>query len=508
MMADQDQEKVEYIPPAEYSAKIPFDYKTLLPGGLGTDPAVTEQFKKANKATEDYAQALEDRFKNPNWFRVAAGFAKPQLGGFLASLGSASTELGRQQEAARAIAPTVARMRAEVAAGQYGFEQRMAQKRMWDEINAGKVPMTSQVLQKLGEFGTDTDIYKAAKQKFDTEQTIAGTKSTELGTTVEAQQAAAKYPYMDVGDFLSAAQKGNIDTAKDNLIKIISEKGYHDPKELRTMGVDALYALNQGLQNQFTEKSLDNAATAAKMADSATSQLQTLSMARQLASSPKLKKLLGLESGSTALSALFGWIAGGGDANLSRLSNATRQLAEQDPSAFADFQILRKALASNLATAREGITNPSVASTELLAQTTPDPRMARDAIIKLLDIQANDVNQTLGRAKAISSTKDASGKLVNPNVIQMSPEYISIGKFAEDRKKAILSGSYMDDRLPAFYSPYHEEAPGTAGMQIPGQKPKTQAQQPTVAAAASPLITLDSIRKALEQARSKQKNQP
>jgi hypothetical protein len=482
------EEKVEYVPPAEYKVTSPLDYTKIIPGGVGSDPAVTEQFLKSNKAVEDYATALEDRFKNPNWYRIAAGFAKPQLGGFMASVGSAAEEAGRQQEAARAIAPAIARMRAETSAGQLGFVQRMSQKRMFDEIKAGRIPMNAETLQQLGELGTSTDIYKAAKDLFDTKQ-IA------LATQIEAQQAAAKYPYMDVGDFLQGSQKGKIEDQKQTLINLITAKGYHDPQSLKTMGVSELQNINSELQNQFVQKSLENAKTASELVDNSTLQLQNLSTARDLASSPRLQKLLGLESGNSAVSALFRWISSPTDEELSRLSTAARQLASKDPSAYADFQILQKSLATNLATAREGASNPSIPVQQLLAKTTPDPRMATEAIIKLLDLQANDINQNLNRARLMSSTRDAQGNFLDPNQIRQSPQYQSISKYANDRKKAILGGSFIDIRVPDFYRPYYDESPNTPTTQVPGQKTQTSA---TRATSSAPVISLDAIKSALE----------
>jgi hypothetical protein len=66
--------------------------------GEGTD----EYMQTIQKAQEDAIKALQDRYAKPNWFKVAAGFAKPQLGGFLASLGSASDALGENIEQERA----------------------------------------------------------------------------------------------------------------------------------------------------------------------------------------------------------------------------------------------------------------------------------------------------------------------------------------------------------------------------------------------------------------------
>ena len=88
---------------------------------------VTTTFKepadKIMQAREDYARALEERFRKPNWWKVMAGFAKPQLGGFVASLGSAGEALGEYEAQRRMVAPTIARMRAENSAQELGFAQ-------------------------------------------------------------------------------------------------------------------------------------------------------------------------------------------------------------------------------------------------------------------------------------------------------------------------------------------------------------------------------------------------
>lgn len=99
------------------------DLSKVNPTGVGTDPKITEDYKTLLEAQKRYADELEQRYAQPNLFKVAAGFAKPQLGGFLASLGSASQALGEQVELQRAIAPTVAQMRAEIAKGNIALGQ-------------------------------------------------------------------------------------------------------------------------------------------------------------------------------------------------------------------------------------------------------------------------------------------------------------------------------------------------------------------------------------------------
>jgi hypothetical protein len=71
--------------------------------------------KKINEGIEANIKDLESRYAQPNWFKVAAGFAKPQLGGFMASLGSASEALGENFEQQRALQVPLFKMRTELA---------------------------------------------------------------------------------------------------------------------------------------------------------------------------------------------------------------------------------------------------------------------------------------------------------------------------------------------------------------------------------------------------------
>lgn len=110
-------------PQAIFDIHSPLDWKQINPAGMD-NPETAGHLSAAAQATEKLATDLENRFKNPNWFKVAAGFAKPQLGGFLASLGSANEALGEWEEGRRMVAPTVSRMRAEIAAGMVPFSQK------------------------------------------------------------------------------------------------------------------------------------------------------------------------------------------------------------------------------------------------------------------------------------------------------------------------------------------------------------------------------------------------
>jgi len=88
---------------------------------------------------------LEARYAQPNWFKIAAGFAKPQLGGFIASLGSAAEAAGENFEQQRQLAIPLANMRTELAVkGQILARNKEVNDeiRAWyaDPKNAGKLP--------------------------------------------------------------------------------------------------------------------------------------------------------------------------------------------------------------------------------------------------------------------------------------------------------------------------------------------------------------------------------
>jgi len=104
---------------------------SLVPSVSGFNPfeETPESINKYTDSTEEVLKSLEQRYAQPNWFKVAAGFAKPQLGGFMASLGSASEALGENVEQQRQIAMPIAQARAQLAVmkNQIGHKTTAAQ---------------------------------------------------------------------------------------------------------------------------------------------------------------------------------------------------------------------------------------------------------------------------------------------------------------------------------------------------------------------------------------------
>lgn len=155
-------------PETEVTLKSPIDWSKINPADLETDPKLRQLKQEAMQAQLDYAQSLENRYRNPNWFKVAAGFGKPQLGGFFASLGSANEALGEWQEQQRSIAPAVARMRAEIAGQQIGYGQAQKASEIIQkgaQRPSGPTPQESADVERLtGGAKGSSAAYFAAKQ--------------------------------------------------------------------------------------------------------------------------------------------------------------------------------------------------------------------------------------------------------------------------------------------------------------------------------------------------------
>jgi len=118
------------------------------------------------KAQEDALAALQQRYAQPNWFNVAAGFFKPQLGGFAASLGSASQAMGENLENQRASELTAAQMRSQIALTKMAVAAKQKAAAMESARLTAGDPVTAQYIGKLANVaGADSAQVQAAKDE-------------------------------------------------------------------------------------------------------------------------------------------------------------------------------------------------------------------------------------------------------------------------------------------------------------------------------------------------------
>jgi hypothetical protein len=99
------------------------------PNPVFSNKSDIEQYQEAQ---QNFLDALQMRYAQPNWWKVAAGFAKPQLGGFMASLGSAAEALGENVEQQRSALLPMAQLRAQMAS----YNASLGQKKKAGELFA------------------------------------------------------------------------------------------------------------------------------------------------------------------------------------------------------------------------------------------------------------------------------------------------------------------------------------------------------------------------------------
>lgn len=176
------------------------DFSKLSPAGVGEDPEITAARDATIRATEDQIKALEDRYAQPNWFKIAGAFAKPQLGGFLASLGSAADVVGENVEQQRAIAPTVAQMRAQVAGQREGLVQRTKAYTLLNERMKKPGGLTSEDVADIEKYSSE--IGKVAQQKFTNQRSTFADLRSAFESGKDYTQLVEKFGKEFVDQFL------------------------------------------------------------------------------------------------------------------------------------------------------------------------------------------------------------------------------------------------------------------------------------------------------------------
>jgi len=143
-----------------------------------------EELQKNVDASEAAASALQKRYQDPNWFNVAAGFFKPQLGGFAASLGSASQALSDWQEQQRANEIPVYNARAQVALMKARQTNKLTARDEYSKwVNEGSdISKIPDLKSRFAALGTP-EYSEALQQKLDQSKTL----QSEANTTTDLQ---------------------------------------------------------------------------------------------------------------------------------------------------------------------------------------------------------------------------------------------------------------------------------------------------------------------------------
>lgn len=380
-MANEEVEKK--YPPAFDIRGI--DISKVNPAGRNI-PEIAAAQQKAIDQQEILEQALEDRYKKINYFKLAEAFAKPQLGGFLASLGSAAGVLGEQAEAERAIAPTVARMRAETAILKAGLAQRTEQERAISEYDRQKKNDPNE-LRRILSLDPKSDIAVSIKDRLALEEG----RRAETSFGIEVQKEFQKNPSLILTD---PRYMGEVRSEPERL-EYVDEvnngrpRGIH-PSVWNRLTFPEREAAIAKYANAQIEQGMQEGQKSAVKAEAAHDVLDELTSLRKYAVDPKLKQVFAVLDNGDLFSQFRAYLSenpGKVKEAIDGLVAATlKKLSNVDETTRAKFDALVKGIAEVEMRLRGTLNNPTDAATELSRMRSPSLANSQAGFLKIIDV--------------------------------------------------------------------------------------------------------------------------
>jgi hypothetical protein len=358
---------------------------------LGKRP---NQYADYEKTLKDIHDKLEQRYEKPNWFDVAAGFAKPQLGGFIASLGSANEEMAKNIEQQRAQQMPLAALKVEMYKNQQLQNQAVDAKEIYDY----EMEKFGYVREKaFGDITSlvskDHPIAQGAEANREGRFKAKADIRADVGTQIEVGTASAQNPFLVVKTPLfNAGPQTEEEVQKLNgLLENARPPGF-DKTAWASMGMQrkqdevARYADAQMKQNMTEE------AASLHDAKGAVDRLKSLLTVRELATDPDVAPVFSVLNNADAFS-LFKKITDKAGGNLGAvmegLKNAIRSqyTNENDPSGVKrqKADLLFKTIAQITVQQRNSALNPGEAYQELVGQATPGIDNSQKGFVSIVD---------------------------------------------------------------------------------------------------------------------------
>jgi len=460
-----DPTKTEY--PTIQDIKSPLDLGKFNPVGRDV-PEVKAAQDEALGATEKLIKSLEERYAQPNWYKIAAGFAKPQLGGFMASLGSATEAAGEQQEAQRSIEPTIARMRAEVASGRSTLAQSVAQEQaIKDYDKEGKYDISK--LRHIYSLNPESAIAKSIEKRPEFEQERRAATESSLKT----QQAMQSNPSLQlVNDFNDMNKfSGTTPERRNQYVNAVNNtvpQG-QDPEKWNALTFSQKQDLHYKNAADLNKQALEEGQKSAMDAEQAHDILDDLTPLRRLSTDPKLAPLFSLASNGDLFSqyrAFLDKYGGNQQAAIEGLVNASMEkLKNADPETRAKADKLIKGIAELDIRLRSGLNNPTDAASYLSTQRSPSLMNSQAGFVGILDqlglnayrnIEMNNLRHKKGLAKSDLMSTDEVREFRNET----------------RRLREELAGKSALEQTPKWFYPGDESKPTP-----PVEKPTSENRQ-------------------------------
>ena len=482
-MTEQDPNKTDY---------------TFAGGLSGVNPAELDpqDIQKLRDVTDQGIEALKHRYDNPNWFKVAAGFAKPTGGNFLASLGNALEPLGENVEQERAnIQPVV---NAQILREQSNMllAQKIKQNQIFQEWRASGKPMDENTNTRISSLGSNTDVAKAAAKFWEQAKARVGTKveqqrgDIELGDYTQRQlDAINKNPLLkfvqDAPDKVGQVSAVSPDVAKQieaNLDKVLLRN--NTPEAIKGMSflqkqneVAAMVEANS--RRSMTQKDKD-----ADAAMNSSNRLSDLNEARYLATRPGMDELFGLFNSGDGLNLLKTLANSSGD-KYAQASSAIQDyifsnFANDNPKLRQEADQLMKLVNKLSLDTRNASTNPTNLVQEMAKNVNPDFGQSHIGFLSILDQLGFEDKFNIDKSNLRNKTEgmDANSILSNDEFRQMQSRY--------KRERSQHSTLDPTQHMPSWYVSLSDEGkpttpapaePAASASTAPAPAPSGNAQQ-------------------------------
>lgn len=418
-----------------YEPERPSAVKADFAGGLSSMNLYgkeQEDLQRIQDQTEKGMHELEHRYDNPNWFKVAAGFAKPQLGGFLASLGSASEAMGENVELQREnVAPVQEmKMKFELAKTAVANNQKAVDEyKKWE---ATGLPMTAAVASRIKALAPGSAVDQSAQGNLDiakkgvdlaataADASAKNVTSVGLAAANKVAQRALSGDDPEVFKQKSGDAHNKLDAARPPQIDPTTWGGMNLVEKAAAVSQygQAQQSLGLTKEGEFRTKH-----------DKSTEALPLLSTIRDLAlgkglsdatikdekgnlikvnGQQQMQRLLGVFGGNNPIEIIGKAVSEGKLNEMFRgLDDRVRQ-GMMTPETRAKFEELAKLLAANQVQLRSSTVNPTDAYSQLQQSSQPGIGNSQQALVGIVDLMAHGERNNINNYKyLINSGVDA-----------------------------------------------------------------------------------------------------
>lgn len=437
-----------------------FDKTNPLLGAGAINPYGLEvpELQEYADAQEKILESLQQRYSQPNWFKVAAGFAKPQLGGFMASLGSASEALGENVEQQRAAELPLAQMRAQLASTKLTMGQRQRAAELAEKAVNEPGGLTAEAVASI----TNLDPSRGAvlQQQLTNQQALRkeimelhaqGRSDAELAAQY-GDQFYKLYPTGTEGlPKVPTAKAGTTEspkpTAEDNK-KPSWFTGSQEKWDNTPLAQRAELSKSAEETGQATAK--DQLVDYRTRAENATRAAPNLVAMYNLAAKPNMAQYLGIFEKGDPLGAVGKALESGSFPAL--LENVRKQLtnAKASKEDISDMHTLMQLIARNQLNVRQGQVNPSDYATEIDALAGPSIADPQDSFLRKTALALHDTQHEIKNLKVYKSA--IKGGIAPDDYLGSDPHKMFNDEHANQHTLLATTRLGAGSQLPDFLS--------------------------------------------------------